>query len=218
MNLRTDTVLPLIIVLGLLFTPVTHGMVTNGSLTGPTGNGILPAGWTPTTGSPDTNDVNQPAAGVSPVVSPSGPSPDGGTWVGVGRFDSFPFIEGFGQNLTGLSVGTTYELSWYAANFGALFPTVFGVEPAAWIVEIDGVSIGQGAVLDVGDQWFAQSLTFMATSTSGFLSFGTTPGENYLSIDGIALSVSEIPIPAAVWLFGTALIGLVGFARRRKAV
>ena len=29
--------------------------------------------------------------------------------------------------------------------------------------------------------------------------------------------LSEIPVPAAVWLFGTALIGLVGFSKRRKA-
>ncbi|MCH6566526.1 MAG: VPLPA-CTERM sorting domain-containing protein [Proteobacteria bacterium] len=28
---------------------------------------------------------------------------------------------------------------------------------------------------------------------------------------------SLIPVPAAVWLFGTALIGLVGFGKRRKA-
>ena len=29
--------------------------------------------------------------------------------------------------------------------------------------------------------------------------------------------VSAIPIPAAVWLFGTGLIGLIGFSKRRKA-
>jgi hypothetical protein len=28
---------------------------------------------------------------------------------------------------------------------------------------------------------------------------------------------SAVPVPAAVWLFGTALIGLVGFGKRRKA-
>ena len=29
--------------------------------------------------------------------------------------------------------------------------------------------------------------------------------------------VSAVPVPAALWLFGTALIGLVGFGKRRKA-
>lgn len=30
-------------------------------------------------------------------------------------------------------------------------------------------------------------------------------------------SVSEVPVPASVWLFGTGLIGLIGIARRKKA-
>jgi hypothetical protein len=34
-------------------------------------------------------------------------------------------------------------------------------------------------------------------------------------IDNMILS--PVPVPAAVWLFGTALIGLVGFSKRRKA-
>ena len=29
--------------------------------------------------------------------------------------------------------------------------------------------------------------------------------------------ISPVPVPAAVWLFGTALIGLLGFSKRRKA-
>jgi len=29
--------------------------------------------------------------------------------------------------------------------------------------------------------------------------------------------VSAVPVPAAFWLFGSGLIGLVGFARRKKA-
>ena len=28
--------------------------------------------------------------------------------------------------------------------------------------------------------------------------------------------LSQVPVPAAIWLFGTALIGLVGFSKRRK--
>ena len=44
---------------------------------------------------------------------------------------------------------------------------------------------------------------------------GGNPGipGSMLTIDG---GVSPMPIPAAVWLFGTALVGLVGFGKRRK--
>lgn len=34
---------------------------------------------------------------------------------------------------------------------------------------------------------------------------------------GPNLRLSTIPVPAAFWLFGTALVGLVGFSKRRKA-
>jgi hypothetical protein len=30
--------------------------------------------------------------------------------------------------------------------------------------------------------------------------------------------ISAVPAPATAWLFGTALIGLVGFGRKRKAI
>ena len=45
------------------------------------------------------------------------------------------------------------------------------------------------------------------------------PGQNaafdFTSIT--ASNASVIPVPAAVWLFGSGLLGLVGVARRRKA-
>lgn len=42
------------------------------------------------------------------------------------------------------------------------------------------------------------------------------------SLNGIgdayySFTVTTVPVPAAVWLFGTGLIGLAGFARRKKA-
>lgn len=36
------------------------------------------------------------------------------------------------------------------------------------------------------------------------------------SFQGVA-QTSEVPVPAAVWLFGSGLVGLAGIARRRKA-
>jgi len=41
---------------------------------------------------------------------------------------------------------------------------------------------------------------------------------NYEGIDDFVFGVaSPVPIPSAVWLFGSGLIGLIGFARRKKA-
>ncbi|MDH3387883.1 MAG: hypothetical protein OEN02_08240 [Gammaproteobacteria bacterium] len=33
-----------------------------------------------------------------------------------------------------------------------------------------------------------------------------------------SVTVSVIPVPAAVWLFGTGLVGLIGFGKRRKVI
>lgn len=38
------------------------------------------------------------------------------------------------------------------------------------------------------------------------------------TIDGYKLTVSQVPVPGAVWLFGSALMGLVGFQRRKTAI
>jgi hypothetical protein len=37
-----------------------------------------------------------------------------------------------------------------------------------------------------------------------------------VDFDNVQLSVSAVPVPAAFWLFGTALIGFIGISRRRK--
>ena len=44
-------------------------------------------------------------------------------------------------------------------------------------------------------------------------------GDIYLvgAWDANSFSVTAVPVPAAVWLFGSGLIGLAGFARRKKA-
>lgn len=69
--------------------------------------------------------------------------------------------------------------------------------------------------------------------TLEFLGFGTLTGSGFTIADSfrvleggsasvdlvgqITSTPAVVPVPAAVWLFGTALFGLVGFSRRRKA-
>ena len=59
-------------------------------------------------------------------------------------------------------------------------------------------------------------LRFLLSSEDPGLPFSgtTTTISNLAIVDNLP---SPIPIPAAIWLFGTALVGLVGFSKRRKA-
>lgn len=39
-----------------------------------------------------------------------------------------------------------------------------------------------------------------------------------LGLDNFSVTIAPVPIPAAAWLFGSGLLGLVGIARRKKAL
>lgn len=57
------------------------------------------------------------------------------------------------------------------------------------------------------DAYWQTDAGTLGTANAGF------NGQSFTSFN---YEVSAVPVPAAVWLFGTGLIGLVGMARRRK--
>ncbi len=60
----------------------------------------------------------------------------------------------------------------------------------------------------------------LPTGISGWQASGNALGNIALVLDPdrrVRFDLAPIPVPAAVWLFGTALIGLFGFNKRRKA-
>ena len=109
--------------------------------------------------------------------------------------DSFfdTIIEAPGQ----LSIGWT-------TGFGPAL--VFGATPR---------TIGSLSFTMIGGPGSSSTLTL---SDSALVSFNDASGApiamNY--VDGVA--TNPVPVPAAVWLFGSGLIGLVGVARRKKTV
>jgi hypothetical protein len=173
----------------------------------------VPTGWTLLLGSPDTNDVNHNVGGGTPFgIAPSGPSPDGGTWVGMGADNGF--VERFGQGITGLTIGQTYTVSWYAGNFGAQTGGGYLGTNAIQVL-LDGVATGHGNFLALGADWYAQSLSFTATANSQFLAFQLETSEkSYLSIDGISVGAVPEPGTYALMFAGIAALGLV--VRRRQ--
>ncbi|MEJ1374111.1 MAG: hypothetical protein Q2484_15595 [Candidatus Sedimenticola sp. (ex Thyasira tokunagai)] len=51
------------------------------------------------------------------------------------------------------------------------------------------------------------------------LRFAEVDNQFYLNqgIDNVSIKVSSVPIPGAVWLFGTGLVGLIGLSRKKRA-
>ncbi len=73
---------------------------------------------------------------------------------------------------------------------------------------VAGDSLVVPTLLNAGE-WYTLTIT---GTVPGTVAGGGLWGGQYLG----NLTVQEVPLPAAAWLFGTALLGLAGIARRRS--
>jgi len=123
-------------------------------------------------------------------------------------------IGGLGQDGFNFHVDVTLE----RADGGAFavhdFDLFMDTDPNGW-TEIRGQAAGGGVVflsaatVGTGDWLNLASVRFWAEGD------GFGPGGATVEIDNIV--VSAVPVPAAVWLFGSALVGL-GWLRRKQTV
>ena len=86
-------------------------------------------------------------------------------------------------------------------------------------IEITGTLFGGGTITDtfttVANTFTPYSLSdgFVDLVSVNFRGFGQ--GDSMISFDNI--EVNPVPIPAAAWLFGSGLLGLIGIARKKAA-
>lgn len=188
-----------------------------------TGQGIMPSEWVIANSTPDTYS-NDASYGLHPDAN--------GNFSGVTAFDGIRFVAGwslaterFGQMLSApLVPGQEYEFSAYMHQALRLDLN----NPGAYYLFLQDTAVGASESVFIGSigstlpgdwQFFsmlftapgnADSLPFLMFSPVATVREGTYPGLDLVSL------TSTVPLPAAVWLFGAGLIGLVGLARRRR--
>lgn len=223
------------------FTNAQAELVTNGSLSGEIINGAvqfgqntrsgLPAEWRSlvtkgaTNNSPDTMDVNNYGGLPASIIFRATPSasPDGGTWVGIARDSSISTNEVFGQAVSGFTIGTTYQLSWFDANFGGLVTGRYD-DPNFFVATLSDSATSNaletftGTSRPVAEGWAQQSFSFIASQTNYFLTLGlgSSVNSSYMSIDGISINaVAAVPEPQTWALMAGGLL-LIGFNARKR--
>jgi hypothetical protein len=163
-----------------------------------------PAGQTIVAGNPGSAaNLNEPNPAAN-IIKQANLLP--GTWLG------------------GEVIDIQFDLKGSAADGGVFFVEFFNELSGG------GVGPGSGILAVIGNptsDWstYKYSTVADASATGGItLQFNSTCGAAPncvadFTIDNVSISadVSAVPVPAAVWLFGSGLLGLVGVARRKKA-
>lgn len=118
-------------------------------------------------------------------------------------------------------VSTIYNASLSPTPKNGFTSTMQDFVPDALVFGLTGIGSNDYFFTDPNELFsgignFSTVASFLGGSVN--LTDYTTPGQATISFGSAAeISISAVPVPAAAWLFCSGLIGLVGFARRKKA-
>lgn len=82
----------------------------------------------------------------------------------------------------------------------------------SFLVDIEGIDAGWIDIFMENDL----SSTAVTTASVYDMEGNLLPDERVVNVSGYEYGLNPVPVPAAAWLFGSALIGLMGMARRKK--
>ena len=153
-----------------------------------------------------TTGINGAADILAPPTNyTSGPN-DGNAYLHSSVFSSI-FIQASQNDLFNLVTLELGEYSSYTSN-GAVTITGFknNGNQITTTLQLDGFFDGLGGINDfqlitLDTNW--SNLTRVEFDNSAY------------SLDNIQLDINPVPIPAAFWLFGSGVIGLIGFSKRK---
>jgi len=194
-------------------------LLTNGSLNGVPGEASSPTGWSGYTTElvlPGGLNSTSGPGGIFAYLMPA--STDGGTFA-LGQAGA-TLNETLRQTITGLTVGSTYQVDFEYANGGwyqgtSIYPDEVG---DGYLVVSLGTSVQNTGVLSFdgfGSQtWHQESMQLVADSSTLDLTFEcrAASGIVRMAVDGV--SVEQVPAPSTNILM---LVGAGAMARRRRA-
>jgi len=146
------------------------------------------------------------------------------------------YISGASGHIARAPVGIIFTLS---PSFGN---SLYIGQDSVWLLDSDGVP-GTKATVDTDDAFHTYNIELdslgainvlydgspllTGNTYSSVSAYGTTERIEWGEVSGIASGTSDwafvkhnaavVPLPGAVWLFGSGLIGLIGVAKKRKA-
>jgi hypothetical protein len=122
-------------------------------------------------------------------------------------FVPFTFGSGVNADIDGANNLTFSSLDW-GGNFQAGAGTNFLLPPDAGTLQVNWTEDGASASEKLVSFQWSHLITTAEDSTGNFTGFNAR-----WIVEGTA---TVVPVPAAVWLFGSGILGLVAVARRRK--
>lgn len=184
------------------------------------------------------NNANLKIAGYE--KTPINPGTDGGIVIGsaqaattlypnTGKIDQWFYSGANGQDYTASAIAgnttTGLDLSGWRVHWGPTDATAQFVNlgTGAWQplncadLGCTGYTFTNGVARFQWDGVYDHVYTLDYTALAPYPPGTSFPGEGtdyYLHLEG---TVEAVPIPAAAWLFGSGVVGLLGVARRKKA-
>lgn len=140
---------------------------------------------------------------------------DGNYFLDLTGYTNVGFPKGVSQTLTNLTAGQTYSFNMdLGIRNGAC-----GSSDCTGPIQVS-TSIGNTSQtfthnsFDSGNIWGTFGFDFTADNQSMTLTILGISGNQYIGLDKV--SVAPVPLPAAVWLFGSGLLTLLGFSNIRR--
>ena len=121
-------------------------------------------------------------------------------------FEVLPNSDPANRGLSTVPVDITLSPGWYALEFGTGALNASSVATSGVHVMMRFFNI---------DLAPSQTSVSMFRTNSGLITF--TPQTEEFGVPRYYVTGNVVPVPAAVWLFGSGLLGLVALARRKKS-